>query len=102
MAWRGLSAVLAFAIRHRVTPTGKAFSVLERPRLTSQTDRATALNVPISSAVPMTKRQPKIDTRNPFIPSHSPVCRAADTVLLFSVALFGCMAGVAALLRQVL
>lgn len=50
----------------------------------------------------MAKRQTKIDMKNPFIPAASPACRVADTVLLFSVALFGLAAAVAALLRQVL
>ncbi len=50
----------------------------------------------------MTKRRAEIGTRNPFIPSLSPVCRAADQVLLFCVALAGVVAAVTALLSQVL
>ena len=46
----------------------------------------------------MTKRHPEIDTRNPFIPSHSPVCRLADTALLFSVALSGLLSVLACLM----
>lgn len=54
----------------------------------------------ISATSPMTKRRAEIDTRNPFIPSFSPVCRVADQVLLFSVALGGLAAVVAALIGQ--
>lgn len=50
----------------------------------------------------MSKRRSEVDTRNPFIPSSSPVCRVADQVLVFSVALAGVVAGVAAILKQVL
>ncbi len=50
----------------------------------------------------MAKKHPEIDTRNPFIPSFSPVCRAADQVLLFCVALAGLVAAIASLLAQVL
>lgn len=50
----------------------------------------------------MPKPRSEIDTRNPFIPSSSPVCRVADQVLVFSVALAGLVAGAAALFRQVL
>jgi len=50
----------------------------------------------------MTKKQPKIDTRNPFIPATSPVCRAADTALLYCVTLIGLAAAAIALTRQVL
>lgn len=39
--------------------------------------------------------------RNPFIPSRSPVCRAADQVLMFSVALAGCAAVIAVFVKQI-
>ena len=50
----------------------------------------------------MSKKQPEVDIRNPFIPSLSPVCRLADTALLFCVALFGLAAAGAALIAEVL
>ena len=50
----------------------------------------------------MAKRPQNLDTRNPFIPSFSPVCRVADQVLLFCVALAGLVAVSASLLSQVL
>jgi hypothetical protein len=45
----------------------------------------------------MTKTRAEIDSRNPFIPSSSPVCRVAELALLFSVALAGLVAAVVAL-----
>ncbi|WP_200847855.1 hypothetical protein [Rhizobium sp. 18055] len=48
----------------------------------------------------MTKKRVEIDGRNPFIPSLSPVCCTADLVLLFSVALGGLVAAVAALIAH--
>ncbi|CAH0339614.1 hypothetical protein [Rhizobium sp. CECT 9324] len=48
----------------------------------------------------MTKTRAEIDSRNPFIPSSSPVCRVADLVLLFSVALAGLVAAAVALFVQ--
>ena len=56
----------------------------------------------ISEASPMTKTHREIDTRNPFIPATSPVCRAADTALLYCVTLIGLAAAAIALARQVL
>ncbi|SIQ24722.1 hypothetical protein SAMN05880590_102780 [Rhizobium sp. RU35A] len=100
--WSGQPAVLAFAIRRRVTPTGRASISSIKPRLTDRTGRSTPSTFPILTGNPMTKRHGKSDTQNPFIPAASPICRAADTALLFSVALFGLAAAVAALLRQVL
>ncbi len=38
--------------------------------------------------------------RNPFIPSQSKVCRAADTALAFGVILFALLAIVAAVANQ--
>lgn len=97
----GQPAVLAFTIRHRETPTGRAETTSISLRLRSLVNRSTPSIIPISSVEPMTKRQTKIDMRNPFIPASSPACRVADTVLLFSVSLFGLAAAVAAILRQV-
>jgi hypothetical protein len=50
----------------------------------------------------MAKRHADLDTRNPFIPSRSPVCCLADQLLMCSVALVGLVAVAIALLRQVL
>lgn len=50
----------------------------------------------------MPKRRAEIGTRNPFIPSLSPVCRVADQVLLFFVALAGLAAAVASFVSRVL
>lgn len=47
----------------------------------------------------MAKRRSEIDMRNPFIPASSPVCRLAETALMFCVALAGLAAAVIALVR---
>ncbi len=39
---------------------------------------------------------------NPFIPSRSPVCRLADWLLIFGLAIAGLVAAIAALISQVL
>lgn len=98
MSWRDRLAVLAFAIRSRFTATGRvdAFGTLPRP--SRPADHATPADFPVSEVRTMAKRHPEIDTRNPFIPSHSPVCRLADTALLFSVALSGFLAALACLI----
>jgi hypothetical protein len=38
--------------------------------------------------------------RNPFIPSRSPVCRAADTFLISSVVVAGVVAAILSLAHQ--
>lgn len=48
----------------------------------------------------MTKKRVQFDIRNPFIPSLDPVCRTADQVLLFGVALIALAAALAALFSQ--
>ncbi|WP_165921967.1 hypothetical protein [Rhizobium azibense] len=48
----------------------------------------------------MTKTHKKFGARNPFIPSHVPVCQLADWLLICSVTLFGIVAGLATILRQ--
>ncbi|NLS00214.1 hypothetical protein HGP17_25595 [Rhizobium sp. P38BS-XIX] len=48
----------------------------------------------------MTKKRAEIDGRNPFIPSFSPTCRLADLALMFSVALAGLAAAVAAIIAH--
>lgn len=65
-------------------------------RSTSTTPRQSR----ISGPSPMTKTRAEFDSRNPFIPSSSPVCRVADLVLLFSVALAGLVAAAVALFVQ--
>lgn len=104
MSWRDQFTVLAFGIRSRRQPAGraKASSALAglSPRLSSPAGRATSqlsANRPFGT---MSKRHGEID-HNPFIPSSSPVCRVADTVLVYCVALFGLAAAVLALCRQV-
>lgn len=47
----------------------------------------------------MPKKQPEID-RNPFIPARDPVCRMADTLLIFSIALAGVSAAICAVINQ--
>lgn len=47
----------------------------------------------------MTKKQPEID-RNPFIPARDPVCRMADTLLIFSIALAGVSAAFITIIKQ--
>lgn len=37
--------------------------------------------------------------RNPFIPTHSPVCRMADTLMLFGIALAGVSAALIVLIK---
>lgn len=49
----------------------------------------------------MAKVTDKIDTRNPFIPSTSPICRMADTALIFGVAAAGLLAVLVSLAMQV-
>lgn len=48
----------------------------------------------------MTKTHKKFGVRNPFIPSHVPVCRLADWLLICSVTLSGIVAGLATIVRQ--
>jgi hypothetical protein len=50
----------------------------------------------------MTNRQTEIVMKNPFIPSFSPICRVADTVLLFGISVAGLVAASIVLVRQVL
>ena len=105
MAWRGLKAVLAFGIRYQPRLGGRARKLPEftgpTPRLSCLSLRATPQQSPFSARSPMTKAQPEIDVRNPFIPASSPVCRVAHTALLFSVVLAGLAAAVAGLIRQI-
>lgn len=69
------------------------------PGCQSRPVSATTSTSLISEQRPMTKPTAKIDTRNPFIPASSPVCRAADTALLFSVVLLGVAAVLVALVK---
>lgn len=81
---RDQPAVLAFVIRFF---TGRAS--LSSPRLSSHGERATPPFSRKAGAATTAKTQREIDIRNPFIPASSPVCRVADTALLFGVALAG-------------
>lgn len=105
MVWRRRSAVLAIAIRYRLSPTGKAqvppaFVGLP-PRLSSLAGSATPQTFPKSQGLTMSKRHDEIDLV-PFVPSSSPVCRVADLVLVYCVALLGLAAAVFAVCRQVI
>ncbi|GLR51234.1 hypothetical protein KYK30_20375 [Shinella yambaruensis] len=98
MVRRGLAAVLAFRIRSRLSSAGRAelppaFTGLP-PRLSSPAGRATPQPFPKGRVPAMTKRRDDIDLI-PFVPSLSPVCRTADTILLFSVAAAGLFAAIA-------
>lgn len=95
---RALNAVLAFAIRYQPQLTGRAENPL---RLSSPSARAAHTPSPKSAAAPMSKVRPETDVPNPFIPSSSPVCRVADTALLFCVALAGLAAAGVSLIRQI-
>ena len=103
MSWRNRSAVLAFAIRSRLSPAGKV-EVLPAPaglspRLSRPIDCATSEPSGKALTAAMSKRQGEIDLL-PFIPARSPICRTADIALLFSIAAFGLAAAVLALARQ--
>ena len=69
------------------------------PGCQSRPVSATTSTSLISEQRPMTKPAAKIDIRNPFIPASSPVCRAADSALLFSVVLLGVAAVLVVLLK---
>lgn len=66
------------------------------PGCQSRSASATLRQSRISGPSPMTKMQPEIVNRNPFIPSLSPVRRPTGLVLVFSVALVGLAAASAA------
>lgn len=70
------------------------------PGCQTRSSGATSRQSRISGSSPMTKKRVEIDGRNPFIPSFSPVCCMADLVLLFSVALGGLAAAVAAFIAH--
>lgn len=71
------------------------------PRLieTCPVARSTSRHSLISGRPPMTKQHPEID-RNPFIPARDRVCRMADTLLIFSIALAGVSAAFFALINH--
>lgn len=105
MMWRGLAAVLAFRVRSRLLPAGRAEAsptiVGLPPRLSGPAGRATPELSRKAQRGTTSNRRGEIDL-NPFIPSSSPVCRVADTALLYSVVLLGLAAAVTALARQVI
>lgn len=99
--WRGRLAVLAFGIRV-LTGRAKRFPHSRVSlRLSSQAVCATPRQSPKWSPPTMTKPQVKIDMQNPFIPSRQPICRMADTALIFAVTVAGVVAVAAALIRQI-
>ena len=62
---------------------------------------ATAEQSPIEAFADRAKRAAKIDVV-PFVPSRSPICRAADLVMVSAVTVGGLAAALAALVRQVM
>ena len=103
--WRQRLAVLAFASRYQPKLTGRAntpsrTSGLFAPAVQSETVSATQRPSTNRARPTMTKQHGKIDTLNPFIPSFSPVCQWADTLLIFAVAAAGLVAAAAAIVAQ--
>lgn len=101
MAWRGGRAVLAFAIRYRLLPTGRARTLAAfaevPPRLSSHPDRrATSSHSPKPRGATMTKRRVEID-RNPFIPSFDRTAMAGEYFLIALVPLAAIIAVLVAL-----
>lgn len=74
---------------------------MKAARLSCGTNRVTATTSCIETMKPMSKQHGKIDHAL-FIPAHSPICRAADTVLFFAVLCFGIAAVLAVAAQQVL
>lgn len=91
--WRDLCAVLAFAIRYRVSPTGRAN---HQPRLSVVDGLATRRTSRISKRPPMSKRHAEID--NHFSPSSQD--EGSLFTLIFGVVLVALVAGGLALLRM--
>lgn len=81
---------------HRADRQGEA-----APAVRSLVDRVTAPISGIARLATTAKRRPEIDSRNPFIPASSPVCRAADLTLVYWVALIGFAAAAIAVVRQI-
>ena len=71
------------------------------PAVRSIDDRATPVVSDFRTIGTMTKLRPEIDSSNPFIPSHSPVCRLADQMMIVSVVLSGLVAAIIAVAQQV-
>lgn len=72
------------------------------PAVRSSKDRVTAFLSCIRASASTANAQDETDSQNPFIPSFSPVCRLADTALLFGVVLFGLAAAGAAFIAEVM
>ncbi len=68
------------------------------PRLPGHPTCATPEPSPMNTSPAMPKAQRKIDRQNPFIPARSPICRAAETALIFSITAAGLAAALAAIL----
>lgn len=72
------------------------------PAVRSLIDRVTAFFSGIGRSATTANQRGKTDRANPFIPSLSPVCRLADTALLFCVVLISLAAAGAVLIAQVM
>lgn len=94
-----LSPLLCDAGR-RCSSLSRLFRRAIRPGCQSRLTRATTELSPVLPAAKMAKRTAKIDVV-PFVPSSSPVCRLAETALVFSVALSGLAAAISTLLRTI-
>lgn len=70
------------------------------PAVRSLVDRVTPSFSGIAAFATMSKTRTEFDGSNPFIPASSPVCRVADTALVFWVALIGLSAAVIAVIRH--
>jgi hypothetical protein len=70
-------------------------------RLFSPAVHAAHQQFPKFASATMTNRQTEIVTKSPFIPSLSPICRVADTVLMFAISAAALAAALIVLIRQV-
>lgn len=88
------------ALRRPAGKPGVPFSKDDFPRLieTCTVTRSMPRHFLISGRPPMTKPHSEID-RNPFVPARDRVCRLADTLLIFSIALAGVSAAFFALIN---
>lgn len=89
------------ALRRPARKPGAPFLKGVFPRLieTGPVARSTSRHFLISGRPPMTKPHSEID-RNPFVPARDRVCRMADTLLIFSIALAGVSAAFFALINH--
>ncbi|MFB2553377.1 hypothetical protein [Ensifer soli] len=87
-------------VRSRFLKRSSANSVL-RGIARSFSFTSTSTGSSISAAADMTKAKAKIGRRNPFIPSHSPICNAADTAMIAAMAGAGVLAVLAVVIKQI-